>query len=266
LGKLTGFQSSAYDITQAHNYWGSVTVSVPADAAALEQFSKPSILGEYGLDDAGNTEQQDPNGYHLWEGSWIALASGFNGGAMSWWWDTYLRPHDLFKTQLPMARVVESVDLRGVHDPLPEDVIVTDAAGNLLDSFGRRSSDHMLLLVRHPDSFWKTANEKGMPVVPSAYVVLPGPSAVLWKARFFDTWSGELVQTTMVQADERGIVQVKTPGFAGAIVIDLKAQAPQILGTAGGCSIGTSRVAWMWGAALLGAWLVLARRREVGRS
>jgi hypothetical protein len=265
IGKLHAFESSAYDLTQAHNYWGSGTVSIPADAAALRELRKPMILGEYGLDAEGKLEEQDPKGYHLWEASWVALASGFGGGAMSWWWDTYLRPKDLFKTQLAMARVVAAVDLRGVHDPLPEDVIVTDAAGESLNLFGRLGKDRMLLVVRHPDSYWKTANAKGMPEVSGAYVVLPGPAAVLWKARFFDSWTGAVVQTAAVQSDDRGIMQVVVPRFTGAIVIELQAQPPQIVGATGGCSIGR-RSSGLAGCAalvgaLLGSWLIVSRKR-----
>lgn len=262
MGKLHAFESSAYDLTQAHNYWGSSAVSIPADAAALRKLGKPMILGEYGLDAEGKLEEQDPNGYHLWEASWVALASGFGSGAMSWWWDTYLRPKDLFKTQLAMARVAAAVDLRGLHEPLPEDVIVTDAAGESLNLFGRLGKDRMLLLVRHPESYWKTANAKGMPEVSGAYVVLPGPPAVLWKARFFDSWTGAVVQTSAVQSDDRGIMQVVVPRFTGAIVIELQAQPPQIVGATGGCSIGR-RGAGLAGlfVALVGAWLVVSRKR-----
>jgi hypothetical protein len=263
MGKLAGFASAAYDITQAHNYWGSVRVSIPADAKALAQYNKPLILGEYGLDYEGKIEEQDPKGYHLWEGSWIAFASGFNGGAMSWWWDSYLRPHDLFKTQLALAKVVEAIDLRGVHAPLPEAVIATDLGGSYLDLFGRSSDRHVFFLVRHPDSFWKTANAQGMPEVAGAQVVFPGPPAVLWKARFFDTQRGDLVATRMVQADDRGVAQVLVPAFTGAMAIDLQAQPAQILSVQGGCCLGHASTGRTWGASMFAAWMIVSRRRSL---
>jgi hypothetical protein len=261
FGKLAGFESDAYDLAQAHNYWGT-TVSLPADAKGLLAYGKPRILGEYGLNASGEDDLLDIAGHHLWDGSWVALASGFQGGAMSWWWDNYLRPNDLFKTQWPLARVLQQVDLRGVHQQLTEDgALAVDNTGESLGVYGRRNAEHVFALVRHSGCYWKTAQaNQGLPDVAGGQLSVTGAAKASWNVRMFDSLTGELAGTGEAQADDQGVVRFVLPAFKGALVLDLRSRTDQpalSLEPSGGCAVSSSGGTAGWLAVLA----LLLRRR-----
>ena len=59
---------------------------------------RPVIVAEAGLDSRGIAETiaLDPTGRALTDMAWGALFSGAGGSAMTWWWDGYVHPRDLY--------------------------------------------------------------------------------------------------------------------------------------------------------------------------
>src|SRR5690606_10865715 len=61
----------------------------------LDAFGKPTFSAEFGTDWRGASEA-DPAGVNLHNALWASPFSGATGTAMTWWWDNYVEPHDLY--------------------------------------------------------------------------------------------------------------------------------------------------------------------------
>lgn len=53
----------------------------------LNDYGKPMIVGEYGIDGSGFHPEKDPHFRGLRQGVWAGIMSGGAGVSMSWWWD-----------------------------------------------------------------------------------------------------------------------------------------------------------------------------------
>ncbi len=63
----------------------------------METWNKPFLTGEFALGhDPSEIYQYDPDGIAFHNTVWSSMFSGSFGTAMSWWWDNYLYPNDLY--------------------------------------------------------------------------------------------------------------------------------------------------------------------------
>lgn len=100
------------DFTQTHHYLGAANLErVLAEGIHryLEDYGKPTLTGEFGNGLSNNLEVADPDGIHIHNGIWGSLMAGGLGTAMSWWWDIYLHPQDLYYHFSPIRRVVDRI-------------------------------------------------------------------------------------------------------------------------------------------------------------
>lgn len=258
LAPPTAYESDVYDISQTHAYGGSFSFAIPKDATALRAYGKPPLFAEFGLDFTGEVELDDPRGVHLAEGSWIALASGYWGGAMSWWWDSYLRPNDLFSAQRGFATFVRHVELRGMNEPVGEETFAEDRDGIPLEVFGRTGNAGTFLYVRHPDARWEVASSHALPVVSGATVSLQCPTVETCTATFYDTGTGDPLNTAEVTEGS-----LPLPEFVGSLAIVLRAGVhSEVPSGDGGCAFAAPvRSRAHWEIVVLLACVVLRRRR-----
>lgn len=105
--------------TQAHLYGtgkqADLVPSILASVAAHEQFDKPHLIAEYGIDAAGDDNKFDPKaqGTAFHNALWAAALSGSAGSAMYWWWDGYVWPKGIYKEFKPLADFVRPIDFAG---------------------------------------------------------------------------------------------------------------------------------------------------------
>ena len=106
------------DFTQTHYYIGAPNIEKPMAAGTqnyLTQFQKPTLNGEFGLGPSGPTlTADDPTGIHLHNAIWGSQFSGAMGCGLSWWWDDYVQPGNLYYHFKPLAAVVN--DIQFVND------------------------------------------------------------------------------------------------------------------------------------------------------
>ena len=101
-----------YDLGQCHVYAEDLVDALTREAAALGRASdKPTIAAEVGLGPGGEIDRAHPDGAYLHDATWAALASGFAGGAMSWWWDTVVDPRDWYDRQNGAAQFARAVEV-----------------------------------------------------------------------------------------------------------------------------------------------------------
>jgi len=113
------------DIVQVHQYHNSLPYKHVEIIQSRRPFGKPVILGEGNL--AGVPEsafkgsmplfmaqQADPTGYEDGSGQslhdMIWAAAVVESGAMSWWWDGWIHPNNLYTLFRPLARFLENED------------------------------------------------------------------------------------------------------------------------------------------------------------
>ncbi len=76
------------------------------------RYNKPFIIAECGIDAQRDDKYYDPKGYGtaLHNSLWSSGLSKSFGTAMSWWWDTYIRPRDLYYHYNALAKFLHGVD------------------------------------------------------------------------------------------------------------------------------------------------------------
>ncbi|MEJ5169601.1 MAG: cellulase family glycosylhydrolase [Fimbriimonadales bacterium] len=84
------WQVPSIGLQQVHSY--GQTSPGPAFSrmarSRFEQHRRPFLVGEYGVDFRGPTEEKDPNRRGLRQAVWSTALSGCAGTAMPWWWET----------------------------------------------------------------------------------------------------------------------------------------------------------------------------------
>ncbi|HEY0867263.1 MAG TPA: DUF5060 domain-containing protein [Fimbriimonas sp.] len=101
------------DFVQTHHYGQD-----PGGQAAWQQTRKGSwgkahFLGEIGADAGGARGGEDRRGYQIHDPIWASIATGASGGAMPWWWDSYIEPLNLYPIFGAARRFIQGVDFPG---------------------------------------------------------------------------------------------------------------------------------------------------------
>jgi hypothetical protein len=101
------------DFTQSHIYINSENIEraiVSSSKKRLKEFEKPTLMGEFGLGDNANLANIDANGIHIHNTVWASLFSGAAGTAMSWWWDSYIEPRNLYYHFQPISKCASTIE------------------------------------------------------------------------------------------------------------------------------------------------------------
>lgn len=105
------FPIAGMDYLQSHRY----TTHLIRDAHALSQAAalgfpdKPHFIGEMAYA-ADGPPKQDREGITLHNQLWASVHSADAGTAMTWWWDNWVDPMNLYPIFAPVARYVEGID------------------------------------------------------------------------------------------------------------------------------------------------------------
>lgn len=138
------------DFTQSHIYINNENIEraiVSSSKQRLKEFEKPTLMGEFGLGDNANLSNIDADGVHIHNTIWASLFSGAMGTAMSWWWDNYIEPNDLYFHFKPIATSTSKIDFLK-KDLQVGNAIVQNAPGDLTFStalgWGEKAADAVI--------------------------------------------------------------------------------------------------------------------------
>lgn len=118
---------------QSHNYRTNIIgTTLETAKRAAERFpTSPHIHGELSYDYRGpNT--QDREGVILHNQLWSSVHSSDAGTAMTWWWDNWIRPYNLYHKFKTVAEYVEGIDWVE-ENLLPMEVSIQPQPENVVD-------------------------------------------------------------------------------------------------------------------------------------
>jgi len=101
------------DFVQSHRYGGNdMALEMGKDIAAKEAAkSKPHFHGEFGISgDGKQTADADPTGIHVHNALFASVGGGHAGAPMTWWWDSYVEPKNLYPLFAAFAGWIEGFD------------------------------------------------------------------------------------------------------------------------------------------------------------
>jgi hypothetical protein len=117
--RTTSFSSSAgeadidrlpgLDYSTTHYYGPDPALATASAQIKKAMYGKPSVMEEVGADSRGPRFEDDRTGLQFHDAQWAALATGSAGGALPWWWDNYIDPHNLFGVLSPAAKFVQGI-------------------------------------------------------------------------------------------------------------------------------------------------------------
>lgn len=127
------WQDARMDFTQTHYYLG---ISNLEKALAhgiktyAQDFRKPTINGEFGITTSGvDLTITDRQGVHVHNSLWASLFAGAFGAGMTWWWDSYIAPNNLYYHFAGLGHLApELIEA----DFTPAQVSIQGAAGDLV--------------------------------------------------------------------------------------------------------------------------------------
>ena len=120
------------DITQTHYYLNTPNIErvlAGGIQSYLTDFGKPTLNGEFGLGGSISVNT-DPDGIHIHNCLWGGLFAGGIGTAMTWWWDTYVHPADLYYHFDPVSQMAGRVPF--IQEAMyPVQGVVSGTSGDL---------------------------------------------------------------------------------------------------------------------------------------
>lgn len=103
------------DFIQVHTYLPQLTRVFPSRVGEVWDFGKPVVIAEYGLGVSPDYFDADPAGLHIHDGLWAGVFSGSAGTGMTWWWERYVHPRDLYFHYAGISRFLRGEDLEGAE-------------------------------------------------------------------------------------------------------------------------------------------------------
>ena len=104
------------DLVERHEYSPQEPASTfPTNMAKLRTFGKPAFYGEFGSSGDGADTTLDKAAVHLHNAQWASLMTKGFGTSMSWWWDTYIDPLNLYHLFNEQTAFLQPENLAAQH-------------------------------------------------------------------------------------------------------------------------------------------------------
>jgi hypothetical protein len=204
------------DFAQFHTYSPQLLTALANETQAVWKFGKPIIPGELGLWVSPIYFDADPGGQHLHDGLWGALFSGCAASGMTWWWEKYVHPRNLYFHYTGLARFVQGEDLEG--------------ARTVPCSLGRFAENHFAYALQTPKAVWgwvgscrqvdtervgeevKILSYRALPPEDRVEVGIEGDLEGPYEVVFFDPYDGLIIGGLKAQGNRKGL-SLRLPAF-----------------------------------------------------
>jgi hypothetical protein len=194
---VDAFRSPAMDVVMYHSYNMIDLAPYVADLheTAVEYYGKPVILGEFGVEYRGadRTIKEDPGHVGLHNALWAGWFSETPVAPMSWWWDNYIDPLDLWGEYSRLAAFAGMTSLSG--GPLSFSTLPPPrAAGSpAVPVYGRCiiNGGEIGLWWKNEHYQWSVmAEQPDCPTLPEFSQTVPGVPPGRYVVRWYDPQTG----------------------------------------------------------------------------
>ncbi|HOF39308.1 MAG TPA: hypothetical protein PLD73_04485 [Candidatus Hydrogenedentes bacterium] len=114
------------DFVQTHHYEAKdmardFGLDIAQKSAAAD---RPHFHGEFGIDHRGRARDLDPTGVHIHNGAFSSVGQLQAGIPLTWWWDAYVHPQNLYPIYGAFYRWIEGFDFVQQHvRPLEAEIL-----------------------------------------------------------------------------------------------------------------------------------------------
>jgi hypothetical protein len=218
------WRSPSLGLTQRHMYGQGDTVDfvtmIEDNSRKLDRFDKPRLIGEFGITwkEPDIALDKGKKGTPLHDALWASIMTGDAGGALTWWWDNYLEPLDLWPVYVGISRFVSGIDFsHRDFRPVPLEVKGVTALG-MQDA----RSGETIFWLHDPQSNWKSDAEGESPREWSrCQVSLPLERPAT--AEVWDTRTGEIVARERL-VPSAGACTMLLPPFYRDVAVRVKGE------------------------------------------
>jgi hypothetical protein len=167
----------------------------------LRSFEKPWFVAEYGRSTELGDARKDPEGRDLRDALWGTFTLPIAGNVMPWWWDSYIKPHDLNRLFAPLSRMAEGMDRRDQNYRLIETAILQEEGEEVSVRGVLNNRSCYLWFHRSEES---ERSRRGKPLVAEGQqIALSGMLGGKYGIMVLDTGSGRILRRSVITS-ERG--------------------------------------------------------------
>jgi hypothetical protein len=220
---VDAFKSPAMDFVMFHDYNTLNIASHFTDLheAMLEYYQKPFVLGEFGVEFRGadRTYKADSQHVGLHNGIWSGWFNETPIIPLSWWWDDYIDPHDLWREYASLSRFAQAMDINAKHLAFK-----TLTAGYREANSGEQvpclvrciySGENCALWLKNLDYQWSLVSEGKAPAeVGASSQAIPDLAPGRYSIAWYDPQTGKFFEKkTVVEVKADGVLLLAVPSF-----------------------------------------------------
>jgi hypothetical protein len=221
---IDAFKDPSLDFVMYHEY-NNVNFApyiVEFHEATTEYYRKPVVLAEFGVEFRGADLTYKADSLHvgLHNGIWAGWFSETPVVPLSWWWDNYIDPHNLWYEYANLTRFADSLDLSSGRLAFATLVpgVLTASPQEQARSMVRCMyvADGCALWLKNEEYQWSIVQQGGAlpPIAAFSQPVpdlAPGRYRILW----YDPQTGRFApETGDGEVKEDGILLLPVPAFA----------------------------------------------------
>jgi hypothetical protein len=215
------------DIVQRHIYDPrDPPQSFPLGMREMLPTKKPALYSEFGTG-ADGADSTDRDGVHVHNGIWAGVMTKGSGGGMTWWWDNYIDPLNLYGLFAGPAAFLKGEDLAAGFRPRSPKVENGDAAALTLNAPQRvlgwvksKSYSYEGMQVQRNKELLQALKEKRQPkeitptfpAISGATVTISGLAPGAYKVEWWDTHGQGVLQSDPLTAGG-DTIKLPVPAF-----------------------------------------------------
>ena len=208
------YNLSTIDFVSPHDYgYGNTNMFTKIQNeqnTLFNKYQKPVFFGEIGMnwENGISNYNEDPAGISLHQAMWGGMMSGGAGGAMNWWWDSFVHPYNLYSNFKGAGAYAKEMDLSGKSYALlasQSGVSVSNSNTSIMGyNLNTRAYGYLY------DKSWTYYNTN-MSNKNNVSVTIPFNNGT-YQLKIYDCDSGEVLETRNVNASSNKIT-FSVPSF-----------------------------------------------------
>ncbi|MDD5645056.1 MAG: sugar-binding protein [bacterium] len=212
------FKLENIDFSQVHTYTNNITTIIDTEYERFSKLGKPFFFGEFGS--KLMTRKHDPEGSILHSALWTGMTTPSSGTVMSWWWDSYIQPLDLYEYFKCISKFIKETDFR-VENFESRKAFIKDSGGNNLKIRAIANDRKIYCWIYNPDTeVFGSENKTDKTEYKGVQFTVKGLCKGSYKTDYWNTFTGEIVGQDTIDSED-GSLTVGVPDFKGNIALKI---------------------------------------------